>query len=116
MDEIQIKTKVVGFLYKRDPSFILACEVPFAYGARRADVISIYGYEATAFEIKSVGDKVSRLYRNLSISYPTGGIYTLILRFFERHTVRCQRQQKVGLSYFALGEFRSRLSPVTTTD
>ncbi len=61
MNEIQIKTKLVAHLLKADPDVVLGSEFRFAYGARRADLISMAGELATVYEIKSARDKVARL-------------------------------------------------------
>ncbi|AXS83275.1 sce7726 family protein [Marinobacter sp. Arc7-DN-1] len=61
VNEIQIKISLVASLYSEFPHAVLAAEVPFSYGTRRADIVMLSGNEATGFEIKSEGDKVSRL-------------------------------------------------------
>lgn len=61
MDELQIKAKLVESLLDESPTIVLASEVSFAHGARRADLVSLSGRDATVFEIKSKGDKVNRL-------------------------------------------------------
>lgn len=61
MKEIEIKKVLVEYLLRKDNHCILGAEVPFQYGSRRADIVSISGLTAKAFEIKGAGDSVDRL-------------------------------------------------------
>ncbi|MFM2476388.1 sce7726 family protein [Celerinatantimonas sp. MCCC 1A17872] len=61
MKEIQIKTRLVEYLLQIDSKLSLGAEVPFQFGSRRADIISLSGDIATAFEIKGAEDTVMRL-------------------------------------------------------
>lgn len=61
MKEIQIKIKLVEYLRATYPSAVFACEVPFDFGKRRADVVVLQDNLAHVFEIKSAGDAVERL-------------------------------------------------------
>lgn len=61
MNEIQIKIQLVQYLRGKHPNAIYACEVPFAFGERRADVVMLKDGMAHVFEIKSAGDCVDRL-------------------------------------------------------
>lgn len=62
MKELQIKTRLVKFLLDQSKSVTLGSEVPFQSGSRRADLVSIEGNIATAFEIKGAEDTTERLY------------------------------------------------------
>jgi hypothetical protein len=66
MKEIKIKTLLVEYLLKQCEDLIIASEVPFFYGTRRADIVSISQYLATAFEIKGAGDSTDRLEYQIS--------------------------------------------------
>ena len=59
MNESQVKTRLVKWLLSQDEGLTLGAEVPF--GGRRADLISLKGEDAAVYEIKALGDKVSRL-------------------------------------------------------
>ncbi|WP_444931658.1 sce7726 family protein [Microbulbifer sp. SSSA002] len=59
MNESQVKIRLINWLLSGDENLTLGAEVPF--GGRRADLISLNNGLATAFEIKALGDKVSRL-------------------------------------------------------
>jgi len=61
MKELQIKTYLVEYLLKNDREIILGAEVPFQYGSRRADIISISFDTSVAYEIKGSGDSTVRL-------------------------------------------------------
>lgn len=61
MTELQIKKALVEFFVKKNDDLILGAEVSFQYGERRADIITIENGLATAYEIKSAGDNISRL-------------------------------------------------------
>ncbi|EGR2426834.1 sce7726 family protein [Vibrio cholerae] len=61
MKEIDIKKILVRKLLKDSDEIIIGSEVPFRYGSRRADIMSIHDDVATAFEIKGSGDSVERL-------------------------------------------------------
>ncbi|WP_220771250.1 sce7726 family protein, partial [Shewanella sp. MBTL60-007] len=56
-----IKRHLIDYIIKRDTSVVVGAEVPFQYGTRRADVISILDEIATAYEIKGAGDSTERL-------------------------------------------------------
>lgn len=61
MKEHQIKSLLINYLLENSPESILGSEVPFLFGSRRADVISIQNGIATAFEIKSANDSLEKL-------------------------------------------------------
>ncbi|WP_265437180.1 sce7726 family protein [Aeromonas media] len=61
MTELQIKKALVEFFVRKNKQLILGAEVSFQYGERRADIITIENELATAYEIKSAGDNISRL-------------------------------------------------------
>ncbi|MFM4984941.1 sce7726 family protein [Aeromonas veronii] len=61
MTELQIKRILVEKFIKLNREIIIGAEVPFQYGERRADLITLDGYIATSYEIKSAGDNTSRL-------------------------------------------------------
>ena len=61
MKEIQIKRMLVGHLMQQNDQLLIGSEVQFEFGSRRADIISIDGICATAFEIKGAEDTVLRL-------------------------------------------------------
>lgn len=81
MNEIQIKTRLLSYLLHKDEEVIVGSEVPYSYGTRRADMMSLLCGRATAFEIKSEGDKISRLEHQLE-SYRA---------FFDYCYVVCER-------------------------
>lgn len=61
MKEHQIKSLLISHLLENTPGSILGSEVPFLFGSRRADIISIRNEIATAFEIKSAQDSLEKL-------------------------------------------------------
>ncbi|HDI3227700.1 TPA: sce7726 family protein [Vibrio cholerae] len=61
MKEMQIKTILVKHLLSCDAEQVLGCEVPFQFGSRRADVVSMTSEAFTAYEIKGSEDKTDRL-------------------------------------------------------
>lgn len=61
MKELEIKRYLVDYIIKNDTSVVVGAEVPFQYGTRRADVVSILDEIATAYEIKGAGDSTERL-------------------------------------------------------
>ncbi|MBS0044414.1 sce7726 family protein [Shewanella sp. M16] len=61
MKEIEIKRLLVEYLMREDSYCVLGAEVAFQYGSRRADIVSISGVTASAYEIKGAGDSVERL-------------------------------------------------------
>lgn len=61
MKEIEIKKLLVKHVLSLYKDVTVGAEVPFNYGSRRADLISIHGGKATAYEIKGSGDTVERL-------------------------------------------------------
>ncbi|EPC7290611.1 TPA: sce7726 family protein [Vibrio vulnificus] len=61
MKEMQIKTILVKHLLSYDAEQVLGCEVPFQFGSRRADVVSMTSEAFTAYEIKGAEDKTDRL-------------------------------------------------------
>ena len=63
-----------------DQEFILASEVPFLFGSRKADIVKITKDELTVYEIKSVNDSTLRLKDQIK-DYQT---------FFEKCYVVCE--------------------------
>jgi len=61
MKELQIKTQLVEYLIEQNNDIILGAEVPFQYGSRRADIISLSTDIASVYEIKGAGDSTIRL-------------------------------------------------------
>lgn len=61
MKEIEIKKLLVKHVLSLYKDVTVGAEVPFNYGSRRADVISIHNGMATAYEIKGAGDTIERL-------------------------------------------------------
>jgi len=61
MKELQIKAYLVEYLLKKNREITLGAEVPFQYGSRRADIISISSEISIAYEIKGSGDSTIRL-------------------------------------------------------
>lgn len=60
MKEIEIKTILIEYLIS-ETDIAIGSEVPFLFGSRRADLITITGETATAYEIKSENDSINRL-------------------------------------------------------
>lgn len=61
MIEIDLKILLVEHLISHYPEAIIAAEVPFLFGERRADIVMINDNKITAFEIKSEKDTPARL-------------------------------------------------------
>jgi hypothetical protein len=61
MKEIEIKRHLIDYIIKNDTSVVVGAEVPFQFGTRRADVVSILDEIATAYEIKGASDSTERL-------------------------------------------------------
>lgn len=61
MTELQIKRILVENFLKLDKELVIGAEVPFQYGERRADIVTLIDNIATSYEIKSAGDNISRL-------------------------------------------------------
>ncbi|MCL2917040.1 sce7726 family protein [Shewanella litorisediminis] len=65
MTEFQIKKRLIGYLLENNPSILLACELRFLDGRRRADVALIDNNLASGFEIKSENDSIDSLNEQL---------------------------------------------------
>ncbi|MCG6391417.1 sce7726 family protein [Vibrio fluvialis] len=61
MKEIEIKKLLVKHILCLNEDVTIGAEVPFNFGSRRADIMSIHNGLATAYEIKGAGDNVDRL-------------------------------------------------------
>ncbi|MEH8817102.1 MmcB family DNA repair protein, partial [Klebsiella pneumoniae] len=61
MKEYEVKIKLTEYLLANIKKNIIGSEFRFDFGARRADIITICDGIATAFEIKTSGDNVTRL-------------------------------------------------------
>lgn len=61
MKEHQIKSLLISYLLENTPDLILGSEVPFLFGSRRADIISIQDEIAIVYEIKSAKDSLEKL-------------------------------------------------------
>ncbi|WP_414631392.1 sce7726 family protein [Alteromonas australica] len=65
MTEIEIKKLLVSSLIENPNIDAIGSEVPFLFGRRRADVISISNSIVTGYEVKSENDNVSVLAKQL---------------------------------------------------
>jgi len=78
MTELEIKKALIEYFLKDDANITIGAEVPFQYGERRADLITLKDGLATAYEIKGSGDNISRLDYQL-ISYKSFFDYCYIV-------------------------------------
>lgn len=61
MKEIEIKKLLTKHILSSDSDVNIGAEVPFNFGSRRADIVSLRQGLATAYEIKGLGDNTGRL-------------------------------------------------------
>jgi len=61
MTELQIKISMVKYLIEKYKDFVIASEMPFQFGERRADLAMLHNGNLSAFEIKSARDTLLRL-------------------------------------------------------
>ena len=66
LDADQIKIKLIDFLIEQQDSCVIASEVPFYQGHRKADLIQLSSNKTTAFEIKSDRDNLNKLSKQLN--------------------------------------------------
>ncbi|MFC7050391.1 sce7726 family protein [Emcibacter nanhaiensis] len=66
LDADQIKVKLIDFLIDQDDCTLIASEVPFYQGYRKADLIHLANNSITAFEIKSDRDSLTKLLDQVS--------------------------------------------------
>lgn len=61
MNESSIKIKLLSHILRTESEIVLGSEFRYSYGSRRADLFSVSHDRATAYEIKSNRDNISRL-------------------------------------------------------
>ena len=60
-DAKHIKTRLIDYLLENYETEIIGLEVPYLFGYRRADLVTIIDNKTIAFEIKSELDSLSKL-------------------------------------------------------
>lgn len=61
MNELDLKICLLKYLMEFNPEAVIASEVRFCFGERRADLVALTTEVATAYEIKTAKDNTSRL-------------------------------------------------------
>lgn len=99
-DANYIKTVVIDYLLDNYNIELLACEVPYLYGYRRADLLSIIDNETIAFEIKSELDSLTKLEGQLNDYIDVfNKVYVVLADKFKKNFKISKLPRSVGIIY-----------------
>lgn len=95
-----IKTVIIDYLIENYDVELLACEVPYLYGYRRADLLSIINNETVAFEIKSELDSLNKLEGQLNDYIDVfNKVYVVLANKFKNKFEISKLPQTVGVIF-----------------
>lgn len=99
-DAKQIKTRLIDYLLENYETEIIGLEVPYLFGYRRADLVTIIDNKTIAFEIKSELDSLSKLPAQIGDYIDVfNEVYVVLAEKYKRSSIISKLPQKVGIYY-----------------
>lgn len=99
-DANHVKTLLIDFLMENYDVELIALEVPYLFGYRRADLVSIINGNMIAFEIKSELDSLSKLESQINDYIDVfNKVYVVLAEKFKDCSVIPKLPKKVGIFY-----------------
>ena len=99
-DASHIKTLLIDFLIENYNIELIASEVPYLFGYRRADLVAIINNNMIAFEIKSELDSLSKLEAQVNDYIEVfNKVYVVLAKKFQHCSVVSKLHKKVGILY-----------------
>ena len=99
-DAKHIKTRLIDYLLENYETEIIGLEVPYLFGYRRADLVTIIDNKTIAFEIKSELDSLSKLSAQIGDYIDVfNEVYVVLAEKYKRSTIISKLPQKVGIYY-----------------
>lgn len=99
-DASHIKTLLIDFLIENYNIELIASEVPYLFGYRRADLVAIINNNMVAFEIKSELDSLSKLEAQVNDYIEVfNKVYVVLAKKFQHCSVVSKLHKKVGILY-----------------
>lgn len=99
-DAKHIKTRLIDYLLENYETEIIGLEVPYLFGYRRADLVTIVDNKTIAFEIKSELDSLSKLPAQIGDYIDVfNEVYVVLAEKYKRSSIISKLPQKVGIYY-----------------
>ena len=99
-DAKHIKTRLIDYLLENYETEIIGLEVPYLFGYRRADLVTIIDNKTVAFEIKSELDSLSKLPAQIGDYIDVfNEVYVVLAEKYKRSSIVSKLPQKVGIYY-----------------
>lgn len=99
-DAKHIKTRLIDYLLENYETEIIGLEVPYLFGYRRADLVTIIDNKTVAFEIKSELDSLSKLPAQIDDYIDVfNEVYVVLAEKYKRSSIVSKLPQKVGIYY-----------------
>ena len=99
-DANQVKTLLIDFLIENYNIELIASEVPYLFGYRRADLVAMINNNMVAFEIKSELDSLSKLEAQINDYIDVfNKVYVVLAEKFRNYAVVSKLPKKVGILY-----------------
>ena len=99
-DAKHIKTRLIDYLLENYETEIIGLEVPYLFGYRRADLVTIIDNKTVAFEIKSELDSLSKLPAQIGDYIDVfNEVYVVLAEKYKRSSIISKLPQKVGIYY-----------------
>ena len=112
LDANQIKIKLIDFLLTKVDSNLIASEVAFYQGYRKADLIQLASNKITAFEIKSDKDNLHKLPEQLNDYQNTFSFCYLVTTEKHLKNARSLVPQKTGIILIKNGQVEVLRKPM----
>lgn len=99
-DANHIKTLLIDFLIENYNIELIASEVPYLFGYRRADLVAMINNNMIAFEIKSELDSLTKLEAQINDYIDVfNKVYVVLAEKFRNYAVVSKLPKKVGILY-----------------
>lgn len=99
-DAKHIKTRLIDYLLENYETELIGLEVPYLFGYRRADLVTIINNKTVAFEIKSELDSLSKLHAQIGDYIDVfNEVYVVLAEKYKRSSIVSKLPQKVGIYY-----------------
>ena len=97
-----IKTILIDYLLKNYDIELIAAEVPYLFGYRRADLVAMINDNMVAFEIKSELDSLAKLEAQIKDYLDVfNKVYVVLAKKFKNCAVISRLSKKVGIIYIS---------------
>lgn len=98
----QIKTILIDYLLENYKTELIAIEVPYLFGYRRADLLAIIDNRTVAFEIKSELDTLAKLEEQVNDYIDVfNKVYVVLADKFQNYSLTYKIPKKVGILYIS---------------